>query len=189
MILHASYHGHIIPLLVFFLCFVIVAVVIIVSVFIFLVAFVMIVFVPSLLRNLEEFCLIFWDILSKCSGLTGVLPAIDPPKESPNFESHMQNCTLVVILSTLRSIGGYRQITLYQRNLMKCWLSLDDATCELSWFESHTSLFGFFLRFVVVVFIYCLCGNLQVFCHVCKILLNTWWPYQLNRSCNSNGEP
>lgn len=151
MILHASYHGHIIPLLVFFLCFVIVAVVIIVSVFIFLVAFVIIVFVPSLLRNLEEFCLIFWDILLKCSGLTGVLPAIDPPRESPNFESHMQKCTLVVILSTLRSIGGYRKITLYQRNLMKCWLSLDDATCELSWFESHKSLFGFFLRFVDVV--------------------------------------
>lgn len=99
----------------------------------------------------------------------------------------MQKCTLVVILSTLRSIGGYRQITLYQRNLMKCWLSLDDATCELSWFESHTSLFGFFLRFVVVVFIYCLCGNLQVFRHVCKVLLHTWWPYQLNRSCNPNG--
>lgn len=59
MISRASYHGHIIPFLVFFLCFVIVAVVIIVSVFIFLVAFVMIVFVPSLLRNLEEFCLVF----------------------------------------------------------------------------------------------------------------------------------
>lgn len=59
MILHASYHSHLIPLLVFFLCFVIVVVVIIVSVFIFSVAFVITVFVPSLLRNLEKFCIIF----------------------------------------------------------------------------------------------------------------------------------
>ena len=188
MILHASYHGHIIPLLVFFLCFVIVAVVIIVSVFIFSVAFVIIVFVPSLLRNLEKFCVIFeiffWNVVA-----SWCFTSVWPPRESPNFESHMQKCTLVVILSTLRSKGGYRQITLYQRNLMKCWLSLDDATYELSWFESHTSLFEFFLRFVVVVFIYCLCGNLQVFRHVCKILLHTWWPYQLNRSCIANGEP
>lgn len=146
MISHASYHGHIIPLLVFFLCFVIVAVVIIVSVFIFSVAFVIIVFVPSLLRNLEKFCVIFeiffWNVVASWCFTSDW-----PPRESPNFESHMQKCTLVVILSTLRSIGGYRQITLYQRNLMKCWLSLDDATYELSWFESHT----FYLDFSCVL--------------------------------------